>query len=129
MVLSAHGTHAVLVVVRENVCCVRMRVRVGLFGFVPNTGAAEVSSEGRVNCLYSSGCLMVGSHLVLALTSWQPRRCAQQGFVCLHGRLAGVYSVSVIMLYGWFSTTRHRIRYYRQGTKLTKSTILALVLE
>ena len=85
VVLSAHGTHAVLMVVRESVCCVRMRVRVGLFGFVSNTGAAEVSSEGRVNCLYSSGCLMVGSHLVLALASWQqPRWCAQQGFVCRH---------------------------------------------
>ena len=47
VVLSAHGTHAVLMVVRESVCCVRMRVRVGLFGFVSNTGAAEVSSEGR----------------------------------------------------------------------------------
>ena len=32
VVLSAHGTHAVLIVVRESVCCVRMRVRVGLFG-------------------------------------------------------------------------------------------------
>ena len=47
VVLSAHGTHAVLMVVREGVCCVRMRVGVGLFGFVSNTGAAEVSSEGR----------------------------------------------------------------------------------
>ena len=47
VVLSAHGTHAVLMVVRVSVCCVRMRVRVGLFGFVFNTDAAEVSSEGR----------------------------------------------------------------------------------
>ena len=49
VVLSAHGTHAVLMVVRVSVCCVRMRVcvRVVLFGFVSNAGAAEVSSEGR----------------------------------------------------------------------------------
>ena len=37
-----------------------------------------------VNCLYSSGRLMVGSHLVLALASWQqPRWCAQRS-ICRH---------------------------------------------
>ena len=42
VVLSAHGTHAVLVVVRESVCCVRMRVRVGLFGFVSLRGGGFI---------------------------------------------------------------------------------------